>query len=216
MIRELLKDKNVFATPIVLFLISDLGNDALVFEPETIADRLREIEPGVSASVIERVNAALGLYTSNLFWEDPVIFGVVCRALNRATFPTADEPSIGDIAWGVTEAGLLTKDVIDEDPTDSFSTAIIKYVKYTLKINGMYTAPTALEDGFGDVSNTLTIDDPGITEARQTEADSAAAAVDAMVASKMRELLLQIKRAGIKLSETAERDLNILLQEVVQ
>lgn len=215
MIKELLRDRNTFATPIVLFLISDLGSDALTFEPETIAERLRQIEPKTHRYVIDRVNAALGLYTSDLFWNDPVIFGVVCRALNREPFPTADEPSIGDMAWGVTEASLLTRDVVDDDPSDAFSESIIKYVRYTLKLNGLYTTPTALSDAVGDVSSILAIDDAAIAEARQTESDSSAAAIDNAVSSKMRDLLIQIKRAGIQLSESAERELNTLLGEVV-
>ena len=213
MIRELLRSKDTFATPIVLFLISDLGYTALEFEPETIADRLREIEPDVDESLIERVNAALGLYTSNLFWTDPITFGIVCRALNRAKFPAGDEPSVGDIAWGVTEAALLTRDVIDEEPEDRFDESIIKYVKYSLKLIGMYSTPQSLIDYFGEISSVLSVDDPAIAEARQTESDDMAEKVDVVVATKMKNLLLQIKSLGIQLSHIAEHDLEVLLKD---
>lgn len=215
MIKELLRDPSTFATPILLFLVNDLGSDALNFEPETIADRLREIEPDTDRDLIDRVNAALGLFTSDLFWNDPIVFGLVCRSLNRASTPLGDEPTVGDIAWGVTEASLLTRDVIDNDPVDQFSSNINKYVKYMLKLQGLYTTPDSLDEAFGDISSQLLIDDPQILAARQAESDAAANNIDRLVSTKMTELLLQIKRLGIKLSEVAENDLNMLLQETI-
>jgi hypothetical protein len=211
MIRELLKDSKTFATPIILFLIQDLGDAALTYEPETIADRLRMIEPEVEQEVIDRTNAALGLFTSNLFWTDPVIFGVVCRSLNRRKFPLSGEPTIGDICWGVTEAGLLTTDTVDKAAPEVFSESIIKYVMYTLKNNGLYSSPSALKASFGEVPFTYVVDDPAIAEARQTEFDEAAAELDALVSKKMHQLLLQIKKSGVKLSDSASRDVDELL-----
>lgn len=211
MIKELLKSKETFATPVVLFLFQDLGMDALNFEPETIGDRLRMIEPDVDQALVDRVNAALGLYTSNLFWTDPITFGMVCRSLNRRKFALAAEPTIGDICWGVSEAQLLTNDVVDEDAPFAFNESIIKYVKYTLKINAVYSMPSALKQYFGDLPYNFVIDDPAIAEARQQEFDAASAKIDALVANKMYTLLEQIKRSGVKLSPNAEKDVDQLL-----
>lgn len=212
MIKELLRNPKTFATPVVLFLVSDMGSDVLNYEPETIRDRLREIEPEVDNDLVDRVNAALGLFTSDLFWNDPVVFGLVCRTLNRATTPLGDEPTLGDVAWGVTEASLLTEDTIDNDPSDTFSSNINKYVKYLLKIQGIYVTPETLSTAFGDISAPLLIDDPQILSARHAESSEAADDIDKMVSAKMTELLLQIKGLGIKLSAEAENDLNALLQ----
>lgn len=212
MIRELLKSKHTFATPIVLFLFHDLGMNALNFEPETIGDRLRSIEPGIDRALIDRVNAALGLYTSDLFWTDPVTFGVVCRSLNKHKFALTSEPSIDDICWGVSEAHLLTNDTIDGAQGFVFNESIIKYVKYTLKLNAIYTAPSSIKQYFGDVSYNFVVDDPAIAEARQQEFDSVAAKLDSVVANKMYTLLTQIKQSGVPLSLTAEQDIDQLLK----
>lgn len=213
MIKELLRDKNTFATPVVLYLFQDLGNDALTFEPETIGDRMRMIEPKTPQALIDRVNAALGLYNSDLFWTDPVIFGIVCRSLNRRKYPGADEPTIGDICWGVTEATLLTNDSDTETPSNIFSDSIIKYVKYSLKLNAIYTTPKSLQSDFGDMSFEYVVDDPAIAEARQHEFDADADKIDAIVARKLHQLLLQIKRSGVKLTNSASDDVDKLLQE---
>lgn len=213
MIKELLKSRETFATPVVLFLFQDLGSDALTLEPETIGDRLRMIEPSVDQSLIDRVNAALGLFNTDLFWNDPVTFGVVCRALNRRKFALASEPTIGDICWGVTEANLLTNDVVDDVAKDVFNESIIKYVKYTLKLNAVYSMPKSLKSDFGELPYTFVIDDPAIAEARQSEFDSDAAKIDAVVSDKMYMLLSQIKRSGVKLTDSASRDVDQLLAE---
>lgn len=213
MIRALLKSEDTFATPVVLYLVSELGMDALTFEPETIGEKLKAIEPDVHPALIDRVNAALGLYASDLFWTDPIVFGVVCRSLNRHRFPAGDEPDLGDLAWGVTEAGLLTRDVIDDEPMDQFSQSIIAYVKYTFKLNAVYTMPKALSDSFGRIEHILAVDDPAIAEARQSESDTAASEIDALVADKMYTLLLQVKRISSVLSEDAAKEVDQLLQE---
>ena len=213
MIKELLKSKGTFATPVVLFLFQELGSDALTFEPETIADKLRMVEASVDQSLIDRVNAALGLFTTDLFWNDPIVFGAVCRSLNRRRFATSAEPSIGDICWGVTEANLLTTDVVDGEAKDAFNESIIKYVKYTLKLNALYSTPKSLQADFGEVPYNFVIDDPAIAEARQTEFDAAAARIDALVADKMYLLLHQIKHSGVKLTDSATKDVDQLLSE---
>lgn len=211
MIKELLRSDKTFATPIVLFLFQDLGDDALNFEPETIGDRLREIEKETPQPLVDRVNAALGLYTSDLFWNDPIVFGTVCRALDRRKFPMSGEPSVGDICWGVTEATLLTND--SDVPPDRFNESIIKYVKYTLKLNAIYSMPKALQDGFGDIPFNFAVDDPAIAEARQSEFDKDAEKLDAVVSSKLYELLTQIKMSGVKLTKSAEFDVDKLLED---
>ena len=211
MIKELLKSKSTFATPIVLYLFDVLGTDAIEFEAETVAEYLKQIEPKTPQVLIDRTNAALGLLNSDLFWNDPVTFGIVCRALNRNKFPMGSEPSIGDMAWGVSEATLLTGDVKGEDISDKFSESIAKYVRYTFKINAVYSLPKSLDD-FGPIPYTLSIDDPEMARARQAESDQAAAGIDLLVTKKMLELFLQIKKSGVKLDPEATKEIDSIIK----
>lgn len=211
MIKELLKSKKTFATPVVLYLFDALGMDALNFEAETIAEYIKSIEPKTPRELIDRTNAALGLFNSDLFWNDPITFGIVCRSLNRNRFPMGSEPSIGDMAWGVSEATLLTGDVKGEDISDKFSESIAKYIRYCFKINAVYSLPKSLDD-FGPIPFTLNIDDAEMAKARQYESDQAAAGIDLLVTRKMLELFLQIKRSGVKLDESASKEIDKLIK----
>ena len=83
MIQDLLRSPKTFATPVLLYLVSTLGDDVVNYEPESISEYLRKIEPRVSRGLIDRVVAATGLFTSNAFWYDPATFNIVSRALNR-------------------------------------------------------------------------------------------------------------------------------------
>ena len=211
MIKELLKSKSTFATPIVLYLFDALGMDALTFESETIAEYLKQIEPSTPQALIDRTNAALGLFNSDLFWNDPVTFGIVCRSLNRNKFPMGEEPSMGDMAWGVSEATLLCGDVNGEDVADKFSESIVKYVRFTFKNNAVYSLPKSLDD-FGPIPYTLSINDPEMAAARQFESDQSAASIDLLVTKKMLELFLQIKKSQVRLDAEAEKEIDTLIK----
>lgn len=211
MIKELLKSKSTFATPVVLYLFDQLGTDAIEFEAETIGEYLKQIEPNTPRELIDRTNAALGLFNSDLFWNDPVTFGIVCRSLNRNKFPLKDEPTIGDMAWGVSEVTLLTGDVLEEEIADKFSENIVKYVIFTFKNNAVYSLPKSLDD-FGPIPYTLNINDPEMAQARQHESDQAAAGIDLLVTKKMLELFLQIKQSGVKLDQQATKEIDTLIK----
>lgn len=209
MIKELLRDDDTLATPIILYLVDNLGIDALEYEPETIAEYLTRIEPKTSRRLLDRVNAGLGLFTSDLFWTDPIIFGVVCRALNRKSANTGSEPELDDIVWGVHEAQLLLGD--PEETTARFSDSIVAFVHYMFKLNGVYSMPKSLIDWFGDVPFNLPIDDPTIAEARQAESDEFAAELDAAASQKMMNCLKQISVAGIDIIPEARSELDQII-----
>ena len=211
MIKELLKSKSTFATPIVLYLFENLGMDALNFEAETVEEYLKQVEPKTPKALIDRTNAALGLFNSDLFWNDPVTFGIVCRALNRNKFPMGEEPTLGDIAWGVNEASLLTSDVKGEDLADKFSDSIITYVRHAFKINAVYSLPKSLSD-FGPIRYTPVLDDPEMAMARQQESEQAAASMDLLVTRKTLELFLQVKNSGVKLDPEAAKELDMVIK----
>lgn len=211
MIRALLADNKVFATPVVLYLVSKFGDEALSFEYETIEEYLKSLQPKTPKAVINRVNAALGLFSSDLFWVNPISFSSVCRTLNRHKFPMADEPSPGDLTWGVTEAKLLYEGAGTEGSV-RFSDSVQSLVSYLFSINGLFSLPEALSD-MGEVSLQLNIADAEMAYARQQESDRAAAKLDIFAAKQTAELFNQIKALKLPLQPSAEKEMdNILAQ----
>ena len=211
MIKKLLSTPDTFATPIVLYLFERNGMDIFNWEPETVSDYLVSIEPQVSPRLIERVNAALGLFTSDLFWQDPVVFAAVCRSLSRRRFTVSREPSLLDITWGVTESGMLTRDPESGMPMSEFSESVKAYVMYLFKTQAVYSMPDSFKDYFQDIPFNLAIDDPEIAMARQQESDDDAMDLETQAAGMMTTMLKQIKASGVKLIDSAANDIDSLL-----
>ena len=211
MIKQLLQSKKTFATPVILYLFSRFGEDIITYEFDTIAECLRSIETKTPNALIDRVNAGLGLFNSDLFWVNPVTFSMVCRALNRNPFPANSEPSLGDITWGVTEASLLFSGATDEE-SSQFSPSIQAFVKYLFKLNGVFTLPESLS-GMGEVAMDLKIADAQIAIARQKESDQAAARLEIFAAKQTAELFKQIKLLNLPLLESAKKELDGIIKQ---
>lgn len=209
MIKELLRSPNTFATPVLLYLVSVLGDDVITYEPETISEYLRKVEPGTSRALIDRVVAATGLFTSNAFWYDPATFSIISRSLNRKPFPTSMPADLEDMAWGVSEAALITS---GEDTSDNFSEYIIRYIKYYLTHNGIYTAPSSLTF-VGSIPFTPALDDDSSTMTIQEASDREAVVVDVKINRQMLELLQQLKSLRLPLRRDAVTDLDELIKE---
>lgn len=214
MIKGLLKSESTFATPVVLHLVYSLGPDAITYEPETINEYLRSVEPTVPRSLCERVNAALGLFTTNLYWQDPAVFNIVSRALNRKPFPTSRPAELVDMAWGVTEATMLLTDP-EPDPNtmgDNFGEAIRRYIRYQIKADGLFTPPHAL--AFVDaIPFTPPLDDYSNTANIQLEADTKTAEIDDIVNKQTYLMLSQIQMSGVPIVKSASTELSEILTE---
>lgn len=213
MSSSILFNPNAFATPILLYLVDRLGMDVFDYEPETIEEYIRKTNPKVKDNVITRVQAAIGLFTSNLFWQDPITFGVICRSLNRKNKPEAGVPTINDIAWGMAEADLLMgKSDDDETIPDSYSIAIDKYVKYLLREAGIYDTPESME-GISSPDIHTKFDDPEQLRSIQDRSNQARAVVDVKVSEKMTELLKQVASLDIEFSDKAREELSALMAQ---
>lgn len=213
MATNILFNPDAFATPILLYLVDKLGMNVFEYEPETVEEYIRKANPEVKESVISRVQAAIGLYTSNLFWQDPITFGVICRALNRKNKPEAGVPTINDIAWGMAEVDLLMGSNTEEDDIpDSYSIGIDKYVKYLLRESGIYDTPDSMA-GISSPDIHTKFDDPEQLRSIQERSDQSKAVVDLKVSEKMSELLKQVAELEIEFSSKAREELTQLLQK---
>lgn len=208
MIKQLLaRPSEVFASPLILWLVSEYGLESIGFEPETIRECFKSVDKDCPETIVTRVNAALALLTTNRFWVDPLSFGLTCRALNRHKFPGAGAPDVGDLAWGVTEALLLTSDsALSSSPGNLFSDSVHRFVTVTLKDSGLYTVPEYLK-GFKSADGLPGLSDAAVAVARQEESDKAAAKVDDVVSDKLVEMFRQINAVNVPLIESAAKEL---------
>ena len=204
--KTILADKQAFATPLLLLAYQTIDEQIFDLEPETIGQILKEIDPKTLNRNINKVNAALSLLQSNLFWQDPITFGFTCRTLNRCPRISGAEPNLDDIMWGITEARLITGD--NDEP---FSESIKAYVEFLLKKDSIVTEVPTLN--FVDVPPMNNVyDDP---EQQLSVLNSSKQRVNEMeqeVGTKMITMLKQIKDLHMDISKEASNDLESLLK----
>ena len=207
--KTILSDKQAFATPLLLLAYQTIEEQIFDLEPETIGQILKEIDPKTLNRNINKVNAALSLIQSNLFWQDPVTFGFTCRVLNRCPRVSGSPPNLDDIMWGVTEARLITGDPNAEQAP--FSESIKSYVEFLLKKDSIVTEVPTLN--FVDAPEFKNVyDDP---EQQLSVFDSSKERVNEMeqeVGTKMVTMLKQIKDLHLDISKEAAKDLESLLE----
>lgn len=205
--KTILSDKQAFATPLLLLAYQTIEEQIFDLEPETIGKILKEIDPKTLNRNINKVNAALSLLQSNLFWQDPVTFGFTCRTLNRCPRISGAPPNLDDIMWGITEARLITGD--NDEP---FSPSITSYVEFLLKKDGVVTeVPTLnfvtvprLNNVYDDPEQQLSVFDSSKQRVENLEQE---------VGTKMITMLKQIKDLHLDISKEASNDLESLLEK---
>ena len=119
---SIFENPKAFATPLLIQAFDIYGVDLFDMEENVLVADLYKRYPKTDRTIINRLFAAIGLYTSDLFFQDPITFGQTCRAFNRHKYLYADEPDIKDICWGVSEATLITS--TDEESKDVFGEGI--------------------------------------------------------------------------------------------
>ena len=203
--KSILADKAAFATPLLLYAYKQLGDDIFDMEPETIEQALKRHGTTVLKRNLDKINAALGLLTTNLFWQDPVTFAVTCRTLNRAARVDAAPPDIEDVVWAVTEAQLIV------GKKEEFSDAIKAYVEHLMKLAGVVTEIPSLP--FAQPARpTSSYDDSDQQLAAFSASQQRVDALEDEASTKMVTMLKQIKDLHIDISKEAAADIENLLQ----
>lgn len=210
---SILHNKGAFATPLLIYAYDIVGNELLDYDIETVRELLLSRNPNVDMHLVNRLNAAIGLLNSNLFWVDPITFGLVCRTLNRNPYIASEAPDLYDISWGVTEANLIMGSPDEEDRKNgdlTYSSAVKRYIQHLLRIDGIYKAPESL-DFVTPLQLNNTVDEPQQVLSVQERSDSDVAAIDYSVYIKTIECLNQIKQLGVSLSKEASDELNRII-----
>ncbi len=207
----LFNNPNAFATPILLSAFNQIGMALFDYEPETIELYVKSIAPNAPKATAYKLNAALGLFTTNLFWQDPIQFGLACRTFNRESRVGADAPSLEDLAWGIAEAKMLVG--MSDDDSDTFCEAIKAYIKYSLDREKLLTVPDAFQELDIKLKHVDSFDDPQQMQSLQQRSDAEAAALDYMVYTQTIEMLKQVASLNIPFSNTAKEQLNKILNK---
>lgn len=135
---NIFENPKAFATPLLLQAFDIYGMELFDLEENVLTDDLKKRFPATNSTIINRMMAGVGLYSSNLFFQDPIVFGQTCRAFNRHKYLYADAPDMKDICWGIAEASLITS-TEDDKGMETFSQAVTDYISYLAKYHGIIT-----------------------------------------------------------------------------
>jgi hypothetical protein len=207
---HIFENNKAFATALLIQGFDIYGMDLFEYDENVLSDDLKKRFPETNNTIINRLFAGIGLYSSNLFFQDPVVFGQTCRAFNRHKYLQASEPSLKDICWGVAEAYLITAPEADKD-VDTFSEAIKKYVGFELKYNGIITNVPSLPFMKIEEENTG-LYDPVIDAAALENSVNTVNSLENYVQTNMIQCLNQISQLPIQMADEAKTQLSNILR----
>lgn len=207
---KIFENPKAFATPLLVQAFDIYGMDLFNFDENVLTDDIKKRFPNTDNSVIDRLFAGIGLYASNLFFQDPIVFGQTCRAFNRHKYLNASEPNLQDICWGVAEASLILSPH-DDNNIDTFSEAIKKYISFELKYNGIITDVPSLPFIKMETDDT-NIYDPVIDAGRLENSINSVNALEQFVQANMIQCLNQIAELPVTMAEDAKTQLSQILR----
>lgn len=161
------------------------GSEYLDFEPETIRGDL-----GLPDETLSRIMAGIVLKTTSGFWNEITTFEKVALALNNrsVSFGEYQEISPAEIAWAVTEAGLITR-------PEPFDDDVEIYIAKKLHDEGYDQAPFPLGEVQGQLNTMNKVNDYNVNnENRQMVMHAKHDAVNSYI---MQQLITLLKESGV-------------------
>ena len=208
---NIFENTKAFATPLLLQAFDIYGMELFDMDPQVLSVDLVKRFPKTTSTITNRMMAAIGLYNSNIFFQDPIVFGQTCRAFNRHKYLTASEPSMKDICWGVTEATMIVAP--DKgDKLDTFSESIVKYIKHYAKYQGIITDIPSLSFINIEETNTSSAYDPVMDAGALENSVNMVTDIENYVQANTLECLTQISNLKIDMASEAKQQLSMILR----
>jgi hypothetical protein len=196
----------MFATTLVAMFLDAYGSEALSWEPLAIEIQIEE-DNGleIPRENFERLMAAIAILTTNSFFLSVVDFARLCVILSGNSVPSdiLALPDSDDIAWGVTEALLLSP----PETENPFNEEITAFMGKVLDAEGIITPPDVLRIATRDNKLVDRVqydfsDDPVMFNAMFDMETSKTETINAIVTGRMLALVNQLSKAGLKNANT--------------
>ena len=153
---EILSDSSLYTTSILALLADRFGTEFFEWDPLTV-DMELQVEAGIqpSPALLDKIQAGVSLFSTNLFFVSLETFGITCNTLNfGVTSSNIMVPAdLDDVLWGVTEASILLGPEMYSK--DEFSHNVAKYVGMLLSQDGIIKPPRMLD--FAEIDKDLNI-----------------------------------------------------------
>lgn len=144
-ISKVWADPSAYATALLVAFLDVYGMEGLQWHPYTIQI---EVEADTGAEIpavnFEKLMTAVMILTSNSFFQSTTDFVRACVVLSGHE-PHSEAmilPDCSDLAWGITEALLISPP--EEDDENPFSPEIVGFIGHALDTEGILNPPDVL------------------------------------------------------------------------
>jgi hypothetical protein len=183
--------------------------EALEWDPATIA---LEVEEEFSVELpqlsLDRLLVAIQILTTDRFYKNLPDFIAFCNTLDGDEFNpnTFDPADAEEVAWGITEALLLSPP--DDDDREPFSDEIRAYIGAVLDKEGLINAPDVLKIALRRARVSPSIedfsDDPEMFSAVYTLEEGKNEDINQAIKLKLQLLIAQLSALNLENGNTAE------------
>lgn len=205
-VRKVLTSPDTYGTTVLTLVIDRYGDECLGWAPETLRLQLAD-DFGVAPLpvVLDRLNAAIAVVSTDFFYTDVVRFIHLCNVLSGDEFtPGEFNPAdVGECAWGMAEALLLNPPGAQAGP-ETFDPEIRAYLRETLRAEGFLRAPDVIRrvlgkyDGGQAYAQEWADSDPVMFEAITQSQDQKATEVNDAVTFGLRQLIAQLSALPLR------------------
>jgi hypothetical protein len=215
--RSVFQSGEAFATTLITILVDHYGTECFEWAPETLKMEIEDdFQVKVHPRVFDRLMVGIDLLKSDSFYTSLPDFVRHCNILSGDTYdPRAWDPAdTAEIAWGITEALLLSPP--DDDNENPFTDEIVAYIGAAVDAEGIINPPDVLNIAFRDKDPTAHIqgefsDDPAMFGAIYELEASKTEDINAQVIDNLRRLAGQLQQLWLR-NGNAESAVKQMLQ----
>lgn len=134
-----------FATVLLVLAIDTYGTEICEWDPETLQMEIQDdFNVVLPRANMDRLMTAIQLLTTNDFYKSLPDFNNFCNILSGDTYDPQlwDPAEAAEIAWGITEALLLSPP--DDDDEEPFTDEIRAFIGATCSSEGLMNPPDIL------------------------------------------------------------------------
>lgn len=183
--------------------------EALEWDPATIALEIEEeFKVELPQLSLDRLLVAIQILTTDRFYKSLPDFVAFCNTLDGDEFnpQTFDPADAEEVAWGITEALLLSPP--DDDDKEPFSDEIRAYIGAVLDKEGLINAPDVLKIALRRARIAPSIedfsDDPEMFSAVYALEEGKNEDINQAIKLKLKLLIAQLSALNLENGNTAE------------
>lgn len=195
--KEAFTGGDSFATTLVSILVDTYGTECFTWDPTTIIMEVeQDFDIKLPRATGDRMLAGINLLTSDDFYKSLPDFINFCNILSGDSYdPRAWDPAdSAEIAWGITEALMLSPP--DDDDDEPFATEILAYIGAVLDAEGIINPPDILRIALRDLDLAARVndfaDDPEMFDAIYDLETEKTEAINGVIRSNLQHLAQQL------------------------